>query len=319
MKDDAPSYIKIVYYSKCLGDKRIRTNKCDGLKVGSVVTFEIEIVATSCPEVERKSFKIYSVGIDESLTVDLELLCACPCEQKGIKGADECKSHGTLLCGNCECEQYYYGRNCECSKDDPDKHQHQCRPDNITEIDCSGRGSCVCGLCDCEKRENKKEVIKGEFCQCDNYSCERENGDLCSGEHQGDCDCGSCNCKDGWTGPACQYTTSNVTCIHPKSNEKLCSGHGSCVYGKCECENDDCARYTGEHCQKFSTCPGRCEELKSCVECQMYKDGNFKDEKYKEKIYKDPKLCFDICGNLTVIGVDILNCKWYFMILNLLI
>ena len=274
------------------------------------MSFETEIVATSCPadpEEWKQSFKIYSVGIDESLTVDLELLCSCSCEDNGKTNAAECKNHGTLLCGNCNCEQYYYGRSCECSKDNPDKHQHQCRSGNITKTDCSGRGSCVCGQCVCADRDNPEEIISGEFCQCDNYSCERENGLLCSGPDQDKCDCGACICEEGWSGPACQCTTSEETCKAPNAlNGELCSGQGSCVCGRCECEINVGIRYSGKYCDKCPTCLGRCDELKDCVECQMYKKGN----------YSDPNLCSENCKKFKTIGVEALNCKWNFMILN---
>jgi len=84
MKDTASSAIKITYYSSCLGDGTpIATSKCDGLRVGDVVSFQAEIVVTECPPNPKdwfQTFQIYPVGIDESLTVDLQMLCSCPCE-----------------------------------------------------------------------------------------------------------------------------------------------------------------------------------------------------------------------------------------------
>lgn len=88
MKDTASSSIKVTYWSSCL-DKNgplKQTNKCDGLKVGTVVNFQAEIEVTSCPP-NRKDwhqiFEIYPVGIDESLTVALDMQCDCPCENIG--------------------------------------------------------------------------------------------------------------------------------------------------------------------------------------------------------------------------------------------
>lgn len=86
MKDTASNAIKVTYYSKCLKDKKIQTNKCDGLKVGTQVEFEAEIEVTSCPPNRKdwtQTFKIYPVGIDESLTVELEMQCDCSCENPG--------------------------------------------------------------------------------------------------------------------------------------------------------------------------------------------------------------------------------------------
>ena len=305
MKDNAPSFIKVSYYSKCLGAKLTHTSKCDGLKVGNIVTFETEIIVTSCPvdpKEWKQSFNIYSVGINESLTVDLELFCSCPCEQKGKKNAPECRSHGTLQCGICDCNNLHYGRFCECSNDDPDNHKFQCRSDNITQVDCSGRGNCICGQCVCAERENPDEKISGEFCECDNFSCDRENGLLCSGADHGNCDCGSCNCQKEWFGPACQCPSSQDTCIAPNAlNEEICSGHGSCVCGKCECEIKDDVRYSGKYCEKCPTCPGRCNELKDCVECQMYKKG----------LLKDADDCAKNCTLFVPVEVETVDCKYF--------
>lgn len=123
MKDNATSALKITYYSACLGNgASIATNKCDGLKVGDVVSFEAEIVVTSCPKDPKdweQTFQIYPVGINESLIVDLTMLCSCPCEHPGHPAYEEhspkCKEHGTSKCGVCECDDKYFGKNCECS------------------------------------------------------------------------------------------------------------------------------------------------------------------------------------------------------------
>lgn len=88
MKDNATSTVKIKYYSKCLNNTsdEKQTNKCSKIKVGDIVTFKIEIEVTSCPKDPKdwkQTLQIYPVGINESLIVDLEMLCSCPCEHKG--------------------------------------------------------------------------------------------------------------------------------------------------------------------------------------------------------------------------------------------
>jgi len=88
MKDNATTdAVRVTYYSACKGSgPAVQTNKCDGLKVGDVVKFEAEVEVTNCPSDPRKwkqIFKIYPVGINESLIVDLEMLCSCPCEEEG--------------------------------------------------------------------------------------------------------------------------------------------------------------------------------------------------------------------------------------------
>lgn len=123
MKDTASNAIKVTYYSSCLGNgPQIATSKCDDLRVGDVVSFSAEIVVTECPPNPKdwlQTFQIYPVGINESLTVDLEMLCGCPCEQPGHpqfeRNSPKCKGHGTYKCGICECDESHFGRNCECS------------------------------------------------------------------------------------------------------------------------------------------------------------------------------------------------------------
>lgn len=123
MKDTASSAIKVTYYSKCLdGTSLLQTSKCEGLKVGDEVKFEVEIVVLECPQNPndwQQKFQIYPVGINESLTVNLEMLCSCPCERPNHPefelNSPKCKGHGTYKCGICECNDSYFGRNCECS------------------------------------------------------------------------------------------------------------------------------------------------------------------------------------------------------------
>lgn len=44
MKDNATGAVKVTYYSSCLGNgPMVQTNKCDGLKVGTVVNFTARI------------------------------------------------------------------------------------------------------------------------------------------------------------------------------------------------------------------------------------------------------------------------------------
>lgn len=88
MRDTATSDVKVTYYSNCL-DKNgplKQTSKCDGLKVGTVVNFKAEIEVTACPPNRkdwRQTFRIYPVGINESLTVVLDMQCECLCESPG--------------------------------------------------------------------------------------------------------------------------------------------------------------------------------------------------------------------------------------------
>lgn len=62
-------------------------------QVGDVVTFKIEIEVTSCPKNikdRNQTLQIYPVGLNESLMVDLEMICGCPCEDKNHKVSVNC-------------------------------------------------------------------------------------------------------------------------------------------------------------------------------------------------------------------------------------
>uniref|UniRef100_A0A1B6CMD9 Integrin beta n=1 Tax=Clastoptera arizonana TaxID=38151 RepID=A0A1B6CMD9_9HEMI len=290
MKDTASNYVKVTYASSCTkkDSPLIETNKCDGLKVGTVVDFKTTIEVTSCPPNPKdwkQKFMIYPVGINESLVVNLEMLCDCPCEREGHPEYEEhsskCGTFGTYKCGVCECDSTHFGRNCECGTGTIRPGEGTdlnvgCRPDNTTTIDCSGRGSCVCGQCECENR-GPDERVSGRFCECDNFSCDRHNNLLCSGKDHGTCECGKCKCEPGWTGPACNCRASNDTCIPPGGGE-ICSGKGDCVCGECKCFSEESIRYSGRYCNKCPTCPSRCEEFNPCVQCLVYGTGPFSKE-----------------------------------------
>ncbi|XP_046391367.1 integrin beta-PS isoform X2 [Ischnura elegans] len=296
MKDNATGGVKVTYYSSCLESGPMKqTNKCDGLKVGTNVMFSAKIEVTKCSEKRdewKQTFQIYPVGINESLIVDLEMICDCPCENPGNEGykenAPECSDHGTYMCGVCSCDEQRFGRQCECGTPGEGgasvSELAGCRPDNTTELECSGRGSCVCGVCECNLRDNPDEQIYGPFCECDNFSCDRHNGELCSGSDHGECSCGQCNCLPGWTGSACECRSSNETCITPPgiggpgAVGEVCSGKGVCECGVCKCFEEEGGRYSGRFCEKCPTCLGRCAEFKECVQCQVYQTGKLTPE-----------------------------------------
>ena len=124
MKDNSTQYVKVTYYSNCVGDGPMRqTNKCSGLRVGSRVQFtgkskcllsnafcklilnlffflaKIEVV--KCPKDPREwkqVFEIYPVGINETVLVELEMNCQCDCEKPGNPVSYYFYPHPVLIC-----------------------------------------------------------------------------------------------------------------------------------------------------------------------------------------------------------------------------
>lgn len=143
--------LKIEYYSKCLGNKLEKTKKCSGLKVGTVVKYEIRITALQCPTIpseRRQTITISPVGLKETLQLDVQIICECECEQehKEERNSEKCGGYGTYECGVCACYESRYGPHCECDAKNVDtvKDEMACRYQNETRL-CSNRGQCICG------------------------------------------------------------------------------------------------------------------------------------------------------------------------------
>lgn len=277
MKDNAGSDVQVTYYSSCLGGPKQKTSMCKGLKVGNNVTFEANIEILSCPKDRSKwnqTFQIYPVGINEALTVHLEMICECDCEKpwEEERKSPKCSDgNGTYECGICSCDDNRYGKLCECDATGSEEADDKaCIFANDTKP-CSGRGTCRCGRCECTKRPNPNEEVSGEFCECDNFSCDRANGEICSGPDHGKCVCNVCVCNPGWIGPDCSCKNTTKTCIAPNDN-KICSGHGDCECGECKCYDLDEGRYSGTYCERCPTCPLKCDAYRDCVECQIFRD-----------------------------------------------
>ena len=233
MKDNSPGNVKVTYFSSCTDpDGPLRqTNKCSGLKVGSKVIFTAKIEVLKCPKDPREwrqQFQISPVGINEAVMVDLEMICSCECEMPGNPGYEEkrkrCGDVGSYKCGVCECPEDYFGRHCECSATNlsfQGEWEAGCRSDNSTQTLCNNRGDCICGKCECLPRDNPEEVVSGEFCECDNFSCDRHHGLLCSGPDHGECVCGQCVCNSEWAVPgysACEYNCSLSSYVIKRSD-----------------------------------------------------------------------------------------------------
>lgn len=53
----------------------------------------------------------------------------------------------------------------------------------------------------------------------------------------------------------------------------MCSGKGECVCGECQCIEENGGRYSGQFCEECPTCPSKCSQYISCVQCQVFKSG----------------------------------------------
>ncbi|CAL1283909.1 unnamed protein product [Larinioides sclopetarius] len=281
LKDTAPDFLKISYSSSCLGEDVKDVNFCEGLKVGTTVDFDVKVELLECPKnmsLWSHKLQISPVGINEDISLEVDLLCECDCEKPEFEEllSPDCSNAGTYACGICNCETNFFGRKCECQGDDVVKEDQLslCKKDENSTL-CSGRGDCVCGVCDCYAGPSNELKIYGEYCECDTFSCERDsNGLVCGGEERGRC-CGECICNPGWTGSACECKASNDTCIAPADIEtgRFCSGRGECICGECQCYRDDDRGYFGgPFCGdcSFQTCEGRCTEFRDCVQCKAF-------------------------------------------------
>lgn len=54
--------------------------------MGQVIDFRLEVFLKECPEKGKslnQTIQVYPVGLSESVFIDLEMLCSCPCEKPG--------------------------------------------------------------------------------------------------------------------------------------------------------------------------------------------------------------------------------------------
>uniref|UniRef100_A0A0P6D6L5 Integrin beta n=1 Tax=Daphnia magna TaxID=35525 RepID=A0A0P6D6L5_9CRUS len=283
----ASEYVSVSYSSSCsTNGQPINTNRCDGIKTGSTVTFDVTIIVKSCPR--RSNFEevieFFPVGVNEVVTVGLDVICQCPCEEKDQSTTrSECSGAGQYMCGYCVCDPDFSGSSCECEGGNarkPNPLAKGCKPPhqgNTSSFpNCSGRGSCICdAACNCHSPPGRK--VWGDYCECDDFACPVSpiNEQVCSGPEQGTCPCnggGVCECKPGWQGNSCQTKCpkSQETCYESGiAQGAMCSGRGTCNCGKCLCnKTKDGDPYTGNFCEIPP-----CKELKECVQCKAFKTG----------------------------------------------
>uniref|UniRef100_A0A673BXP7 Integrin beta n=1 Tax=Sphaeramia orbicularis TaxID=375764 RepID=A0A673BXP7_9TELE len=271
-----PEGVSIIYTSRCKNgiiSEGENGRKCSNISIGDEVTFNISVTSKGCPKQGKpETIKIKPLGFTEEVEITLNFICECECHKDGIENSDLCHfGNGTYECGACKCNDGRVGRFCECSSHEvaTEDMDRTCRKDNGTDI-CSNNGECVCGTCECKKRENPEERYSGQYCQCDNFNCDRSGNKLCGGH--GRCECRVCICDYPWTGSACDCSLDNSTCM--ASNKQICNGRGTCECGTCKCTDP---KFQGPTCETCPTCPGVCTEHKECVQCRAFGTGEKKD------------------------------------------
>ncbi|CAJ0965627.1 unnamed protein product [Ranitomeya imitator] len=156
--------------------------KCGELRIGDTVSFEVSAEARSCPPPGvLDTFTIKPVGFRDVVEVAVTYDCSCRCSQRVESNSGKCSSNGNYSCGMCNCDAGFLGARCECGEEDDssDESLTTCRESDSHTV-CNGRGRCICGLCSCYESEFGR--ISGSYCQCDDFSCARFKGVLCSGE-----------------------------------------------------------------------------------------------------------------------------------------
>ncbi|XP_050510420.1 integrin beta-PS isoform X2 [Diabrotica virgifera virgifera] len=273
-RSNATDEVDVTFSSSCGTG---HTNRCSNVTVGQIIDFTATIELRQCPQDGQKT-KIIAIqpdGINESLMIELNLLCDCPCSETNIEqNSGKCNGTGALTCGVCDCPPGKSGKFCECDLLTQSKVENvtKCMKEGSNEV-CSGAGICKCEQCVCNIiPKSNDQKYTGKYCECDNLSCKREKGLLCS--NRGNCNCNKCDCFPGYMGDACECETAVTNCRRSSSDD-ICSNNGKCVCNRCQCAIKDNKRYSGKYCEDCPSCEAkRCNELRACVECQAYKTGS---------------------------------------------
>uniref|UniRef100_A0A8C2HKK3 Integrin beta n=1 Tax=Cyprinus carpio TaxID=7962 RepID=A0A8C2HKK3_CYPCA len=284
---DHPEDLNLAFTATCQdGQPLTGLRKCADLKIGDTVSFNVTVDARGCPpKGTSKSFTIRPVGFKDHLEVSVDYRCDCSCTDFTQTNSSRCNSAGTYSCGMCGCEPGHLGARCECEEGEVN-HQYlsACREAEGKQV-CSGRGECSCNQCLCYESEFGK--IYGTFCECDDFSCARHKGILCSGKKKefichGECHCGECKCHAGYIGDNCNCSTETASCA--SDDGKICSGRGSCVCGRCQCTEPGAF---GDTCEKCPTCPDACGTKRECIECRLFNSGRLADNQTCQRMCKD--------------------------------
>ncbi|XP_075399450.1 integrin beta-2 [Tenrec ecaudatus] len=253
---------------------------CDGVQINVPITFQVKVTAKEC--IQEQSFVIRSLGFTDTVTVLVRSQCDCRCLDTS-PSQSLCSGKGVLQCGVCRCEPGFTGKNCECRTRGRSSQELEgsCRKDNSSVV-CSGMGDCICGECICHRADDPKKQIYGRYCDCDTFSCERYDGQICGGKGGGVCDCGKCICNEKFEGSACQCSTSIQGCLSQPG--VVCNGRGRCQCNQCQCDTG----YQTLLCLECPGCPSPCSRYVSCAECLRFNKGPYQ------------RNCSTACSNLTL-------------------
>ncbi|KAM6224663.1 integrin beta-2 [Rhynchocyon petersi] len=266
-----PDTLRVTYDSFCsngVSRQDQPRGDCDGVQINVPITFRVKVVATEC--IQEQSFTIRALGFTDTVMVHVRPQCECRCQSLS-PSQSQCNNKGVVQCGVCRCDPGFIGKNCECQTQGRSSQELEgsCRKDN-SSIVCSGLGDCICGECICHRSDDPKKQIFGRYCECDNFNCERYDGQPCGGEKRGRCSCGKCYCQPGFEGSACQCLSSTEGCTN--SRQAVCSGRGRCRCNVCECEDG----YQPPLCLECPGCPSPCSRYVHCAECLKFLKGPFK-------------------------------------------
>ncbi|XP_061465029.1 integrin beta-5 [Rhineura floridana] len=277
---DNPEDINLVFTATCQdGLSYPGVRKCADLQIGDTVSFEISVVARSCPaENTSHTFTIKPDWFRDTVEVTVTYNCPCGCTKQIEHRSSKCSGNGAHVCGLCDCDPGHVGAKCECEDGESgNMYQDMCREAEGKRV-CNGRGECSCNHCVCYESEFGK--IYGWFCECDDFSCPRYKGILCSGH--GECHCGECKCHRGYIGDNCNCSTETDQCL--SANGQMCSDRGNCICGKCQCTEPGAF---GETCEKCPTCPDVCSTKRDCIECMLFNSGKLADNQTCQKHCRD--------------------------------
>lgn len=281
---NAPEKVSVTVKANC-GPNAVndQTQRCSNVKIGEKVYFDVSVTLQQCPEAgvaQQSSFTIRVPGFG-AVELDLNYVCECDCGKPSMAEENSTKcteGNGTFACGQCDCNKGRYGEFCQCDTPfDKSKDQSKCKSSNSTdELPCSGNGECACGKCVCKAEQGKR--FYGDLCQCNDFSCPEDKGQLCGGPDRGVCRCRKCQCKPKYHGANCDK--KNCTYFPPETqckkdaDSEICGGSER---GECKPDDENCYKcvcksaYDGTYCEKCPNCEdGMCSRNEDCALCATF-------------------------------------------------